>query len=119
MSDPVAIESILHEIEKDAGVDDVVLVSHSGAHIAGNVPQGAHSDTFVAMFAIILGAAETARSELKERLDSVVINMETSRLVIINHGSKALFVVRTPKDKDLVQLRQNLEKYARRIEEYL
>lgn len=119
MADPVAIESILHEIEKDVGVDDVVLVSHSGAHIAGNVPPGAHSDTFVAMFAIILGAAETARSELKERLDSVVINMESSRLVIINHGSKALFVVRTSKDKDLVQLRQNLEKYARRIEEYL
>jgi len=119
MADIAAIESILHEIEKNVGVEEVVLVSHSGAHIAGDVPKGAHSDTFVAMFAIILGAAETARSELKERLDSVVINMEGSRLVIINHGSKALFVIRTTQDMDPRQLRTSLERYAKQIEEHL
>lgn len=119
MADIVAIESILHELEKAEGVEDAVLVSRSGMHIAGEVPKGAHSETFVAMFAILLGAAETATSELKERLDSVVINLEGSRVVIVNDGPKALFVLRTTKDVDTRRMRQSLEKYARRIEEYL
>jgi predicted regulator of Ras-like GTPase activity (Roadblock/LC7/MglB family) len=119
MADVAAIETVLHDIERSLGVQDVLLVSHSGAHIAGSVPKGAHSDTFVAMFAIMLGAAETARSELKDRLESVVINMEGSRLIIINHGSKALFVLRTVKDADPRRLKASLEPYAKQIEEHL
>lgn len=119
MADIAAIESILHEIEKNEGVQDAVLVSRSGMHIAGTVPKGAHSETFVAMFAILLGAAETATAELKERLDSVVINLENSRVVIINDGPKALFVLHTPRDADVRTLKQSIEKYAARIEEYL
>lgn len=119
MADIAAIEAILAEIEKSEGVEDAVLVSRSGMHIAGEVPRGAHSETFVAMFAILLGAAETATSELKERLDSVVINLEGSRVLILNDGPKALFVLRTTKDVDPRRVRQNLEKYAKRIEEYL
>jgi len=83
------------------------------------VPAGAPSETFVAMFAILLGAAETATSELKERLDSVVINLEGSRVLILNDGPKALFVLRTTKDVDPRRVRQSLEKYAKRIEDFL
>lgn len=119
MADIAAIESILQEIERAEGIEDAVLVSRSGMHIAGDVPKGAHSETFVAMFAILLGAAETATSELKERLDSVVINLEGSRVVIVNDGPKALFVLRTSKDIDPRRLRQNLDKYAKQIEEHL
>jgi len=119
MADIVAIESVLHEVEKSLGVEDAVLVSRSGVHIAGAVPIGAHSETFVAMFAVLLGAAENATSELKERLDSVVINLEGSRVIIVNDGPKALFVFRTRKDIDTRRLRQGLEKYARQIEEHL
>jgi hypothetical protein len=119
MADIPAIEAILAEIEKAEGLEDAVLVSRSGMHIAGEVPRGAHSETFVAMFAILLGAAETATSELKERLDSVVINLDGSRVLILNDGPKALFVLRTTKDVDPRRVRQNLEKYAKRIEEYL
>lgn len=119
MADIAAIESILHELEASEGIQDAVLVSRSGMHIAGTVPKGAHPETFVAMFAILLGAAETATSELKERLDSVVINLEGSKVVIANDGPKALFVFRMPKDADYRRLRQNLEKYAKRIEEHL
>ncbi len=119
MADIAAIESILHEIEKSAGVEDAVLVSRSGMHIAGTVPKGAHSETFVAMFAILLGAAETATSELKERLDSVVINLEGSKVMIMNDGPKALFVLRMPRDADPHRVKTDLEKYAKRIEEHL
>src|SRR3989442_14037036 len=101
MADVAALEGILKEMVAVSGVSDAVLVSRSGMHIAGAVPEGAHTETFVAMFAILLGAAETATSELKERLDNVVIELQASKILIINNGPKAIFVLRTPLSADV------------------
>ncbi len=119
MADIVALETILQDLERIPGVSDAVLVSRSGMHIAGEVPEGAHAETFVAMFAILLGAAETATSELRERLDSVVIELESSRILVINDGPKAIFVLRTTRDADANRVRAEVAKFSKRIEEHL
>ena len=119
MADVAALEGILKEMESVSGVTDAVLVSRSGMHIAGSVPAGAHAETFVAMFAILLGAAETATSELKERLDNVVIELEASRILIINNGPKAIFVLRTARSADIDAIRSEVAKFSKRIEEHL
>ncbi len=119
MADQAALESILKEIELVEGVHDAVLVSRSGQYLAGTIPEGAFPDTFVAMFAILVGAAETATSELKERLDTVVVNMESSKIVIVNDGPKAIFVLRSRRDADVPMIKAQLERYSRKIEEYL
>jgi predicted regulator of Ras-like GTPase activity (Roadblock/LC7/MglB family) len=71
------------------------------------------------MFAILVGAAETATSELKDRIDTVVLNLEQSRIVVVNDGPKAIFVLRTRKDVDLASVKNSLEKMSRRVEELL
>jgi predicted regulator of Ras-like GTPase activity (Roadblock/LC7/MglB family) len=71
------------------------------------------------MFAILLGAAETATSELKDRIDTVVLNLEQSRIVVVNDGPKAIFVLRTRKDVDIPSMKSSLERMSRRIEELL
>lgn len=119
MADIAALEEILGELGKVDGVQDAVLVSRSGMHIAGAVPEGAHGDTFVAMFAILLGAAETATSELRERLDNVVIQLESSKILIVNDGPKAIFVLRTTRDADIRAVRTEVGKLTKRIEEHL
>lgn len=119
MADIAALDEVLSEITRIDGVSDAVLVSRSGMHIAGSVPKGAHTETFVAMFAILLGAAETATSELKEKLDNVIINLESSKVVIVNNGPKAIFVLRVRKDADILKLRGDLERFSKKIEEYL
>jgi predicted regulator of Ras-like GTPase activity (Roadblock/LC7/MglB family) len=119
MADIAALEGILKEVERVPGVSDAVLVSRSGMHIAGSVPEGAHTETFVAMFAILLGAAETATSELKERLESVVIELESSKILIVNDGPKAIFVLRTDRDTDVDTIRLEVGKFSKRIEEHL
>lgn len=101
------------------GVSDAVLVSRSGMHIAGQVPEGAHAETFVAMFAILLGAAETATSELREKLDNVVIELESSRILIVNDGPKAIFVLRTSRAVDVDKVRSEVVKVSKRVEEHL
>ncbi len=119
MADTAAIEAILHELEKAEGIDDAILVSLNGTYIAGTVPTGAHVETFAAMFAILLGAAENSTSELSEVLDHVVINLETSKMVIVHAGPKALMVLRMGKTADSAGMRHVVEKYMGRIDEYL
>ncbi|TLZ61309.1 MAG: hypothetical protein E6K13_07215 [Methanobacteriota archaeon] len=119
MADVAALESLLKEVQALDGIHDAVLVSRSGMYIAGSVPEGVFQDTFVAMFAILLGAAETATAELRDRIDSVVLNLDKSRIVVINDGPKAIFVLRTRKDVDLAGVRIVLEKMSKRIEEFL
>lgn len=119
MADVTALETILREFERSEGVQDAILVSRNGTYIAGTVPKGVHVETFAAMFAILLGAAENATSELKEPLDHVVINSSTSKTVIVHGGPKALLVFRVPATVDVARMKPVLEKYLARIEEHL
>ena len=119
MADTAAIEAILQEMETGEGIEDAILVSRNGTYIAGKVPQGVHVETFAAMFAILLGAAENSTSELKEVLDHVVINLDSSKIVIVHAGPKALMVLRMGKTADSGGIRRTVEKYMGRIEESL
>ncbi len=119
MADTPAIEAILQELETNEGIEDAILVSRNGTYIAGTVPKGVHVETFAAMFAILLGAAENSTSELKELLDNVVINLETSKMVIVHAGPKALMVLHMPKATDSSGAKDLVKKYVPRIEENL
>lgn len=119
MADTPAIEAVLHEMERNEGIEDAILVSRNGTYIAGTVPKGVHVETFAAMFAILLGAAENSTSELKEVLDNVIINLESSKMVIVHAGPKALMVLHMAKSADSSGIKRTAEKYVGRIEESL
>ena len=69
--------------------------------------------------AILLGAAETATSELKERLDNVVVELESSKILIINDGPKAIFVLRTSRAANVDSVRAEIARFSKRVEEHL
>ena len=72
-------------------------------HVAGKVPEGAHQETFVAMSAILLGAAETIASELRDESRDLVIQLSNSKLLINSAGPKALLVLRGDAGVDFAQ----------------
>lgn len=119
MADTVAIESILHEMETKEGIEAALLVSRNGTYIAGAPPMGVHVETFAAMFAVLLGSAENSASDLREELDSVVINLETNKLVIVHAGPKALMAMLMKKAADATSAKRMVEQYLARIEENL
>jgi len=119
MPDVEAIEELLSEIEEIDGVSEAVLVSRSGMYIAGNTPEGAHRETYVAMFAILLGAAETAVSELKESMAEVVIHLDRSKVMVASDGPKAIYVLRLRNDMDTSYIREQLKEFSKRMEKYL
>ena len=107
MANIMALETILDNIKESPGITDAILVSRSGMHIAGKVPHGAHAETFVAMSAILLGAAETSTSELKETLKIVTIMLETSKVAIGVVSPKAVLVIKTDlseSDEHLIEI---------------
>ena len=88
-------------------------------HIAGAVPDNAHVETFVAMSAILLGAAETATSELKDELKEVTIHLKNSLIVINSVGPKALLVVKASGSASVERVQKYLEGAVRRIKDNL
>lgn len=119
MANIAALEEILDDIKSSGGITDAILVSRSGMHIAGKVPKGAHAETFVAMSAIMLGAAETSTSELKERLKVVTIMLESSKVAIGVVSPKAVLVLKSSLGESDERLIDILRTTAPRFEKAL
>lgn len=119
MTDVPKVEEILREVERLEGVNEVFLVSRSGMYIAGKLPPGVDTETYASMFAVLLGSADTATSQLKAKMDGVVVYLEGSKLVVFPNGPKALFVLRVADPVRVRRLRQSLAPFSARLEESL
>jgi predicted regulator of Ras-like GTPase activity (Roadblock/LC7/MglB family) len=98
MVEYLALEEVLDEIRSVPSVYEATVVSRSGMHIAGDAPKGVHLETFVAMSAILLGAAETATSELKDKLQYIVVELGRGKMLLTSAGPRALLIVTASKD---------------------
>lgn len=116
MAQYLAIEEMLDELHKAMpSVYEATVVSRSGMHIAGDSPKGVHLETFVAMSAILLGAAETATSELKDRLQYVAVELSRSRMVLMSAGNRALLVLTASNETSAAELASKADPFAEKI----
>ena len=114
-----SLDSILDKIMKTKGVNTVTVVSRSGMHVAGKAPEGVHVETFVAMSAIVLGASETAASELAQNLQFVDIITEKAKLLLCSLGKKGILVVSTKNNSDSQEILSSISKNLKAIEGFL
>ncbi|HDP96163.1 MAG TPA: roadblock/LC7 domain-containing protein [Euryarchaeota archaeon] len=119
MADFAQLQRIVREIEEHPHVQDATIVSRSGMHIAGDIPKGAHMETYVAMSAILLGAAESATSELHDRLKFIVVQLDGSKFVLAPAGNKALLVMRSSDEANPDELAELTGNFSERIEKAL
>jgi predicted regulator of Ras-like GTPase activity (Roadblock/LC7/MglB family) len=117
MAEYLAIEEILDELRSVPSVYEATVVSRSGMHIAGDVPRGAHLETFVAMSAILLGAAETSTAELKDKLQHVIVELTRGKMILVSAGPRALVVVTASNEMPLAELVSSVKQLAARISE--
>lgn len=116
MAQYLAIGEILDDLHKELpSVYEATVVSRSGMHIAGDSPKGVHLETFVAMSAILLGAAETATGELKDRLRYVSVELSRSRMVLTSAGNRALLVLTASSDIETEEMAEKATEFAERI----
>jgi predicted regulator of Ras-like GTPase activity (Roadblock/LC7/MglB family) len=93
MSELSPVRSALDQIKSQDHVLDASLVSRGGMYIMGGPLKGIHRETFAAMSAIILGAAETTSTELKDKLAKVTIDLTEQTLIIVGIGTKYLVTI--------------------------
>lgn len=117
MVEYLELEEILDEVRSIPSVYEVTIVSRSGMHIAGDAPKGVHLETFVAMSAILLGAAETATAELKDKLQYVVVELQRGKMLLMSAGPRALLVATASKDMATAELAGKLRDFASKVEE--
>ncbi len=116
------LDKILSDTKKVGGVEASVIASRDGLLIVSNIPSSvcARAETFAAMSATMLGAAETATTELGKGVpDRIIVESEHGKLIAAGAGSKALFIVLTEPDAGLGLILVELEKATEKIKKML
>jgi len=93
MSELSHIRNVLEEIKTMEHVLGVSLISRGGLFILGDAPKGVHQETYAAMSAIMLGAAETTSTEMKESLKNLQIKLNERDLIILSAGSRYMLAI--------------------------
>lgn len=115
MPEYLAIDKILDEVRSIPSVYEATVVSRSGMHIAGDSPRGVHLETYVAMSAILLGAAETATAEMKDKLQYVSVELSRGKMLLTSAGNRALLVVTASNEMQTAELANTLKSLGEKI----
>ncbi len=111
-----ALEKVLSDLKRTGDVEASAIVSRDGLLMASDIPKSVHADTFAAMSATMLGAAETAISELKKGApDRVIIESKKGKIITTGAGPKALLVVMTSPEAGLGLVLVNVEKATDKV----
>ncbi len=115
------LDKVLVDLKKVGGVEASVVAKRDGLLIASNIQSyGSRAETFAAMSATMLAAAETATTELGKGVpDRVIVETEHGKLIATGAGSKALIIVLTNPDAGLGLILVELEKAAEKVKKIL
>lgn len=114
------LEQVLADLSRIGHLEASAIISRDGLLMAHYTPEGTHAETFAAMAATMMGAAETAMSELRKSIpDRVIVESSTGKLVAKGAGPKALVVVSVRPEAGLGLVLHELEKASQKIKQLL
>jgi len=110
------LEKILKDLKSAGDVESGAVVSRDGLLIAADISQDVNAEAFAAMTATMLGAAETATSELGKGVpDRVIVEGENGKIIATGAGSRALLVAMTNPKANLGLVLLELGKASEKI----
>lgn len=112
------IKTALHELKKIGGVDSSAVVTRDGLLVASGISEGVDAETFAAMSATMVGAAETAMGEVGAgNPERVIVESKTVKIISMGAGPKTLLIVLTESDAQLglvlLKMSETAEKIAK------
>lgn len=114
------LEKILNDIHQIGGVEASAVASRDGLLMYSTLPKKQHAETFVAMAATMLGAAETTSTELGKGVpERVVVESKDGKLIVTGAGPKALLITMTEHDAGLGLILVEVEKASEKIKKML
>ena len=122
MTDTIELlDRVLAELRKSGGVEACAAVSRDGLLIrSSSMQKEQYAESFAAMSATMLGAAETASTELGKGVPNrVIVESSMGRLIAVGAGSKALLIVIVSPETGLGLILLELDKAAKKLKELL
>ncbi|GFO97248.1 Roadblock/LC7 family protein [groundwater metagenome] len=114
------VEKVLSDLKKTGGVEACAAVSRDGLLIRSSMQKERFAESFAAMSATMLGAAETAFTELGKGIPNrVIVESTMGRLIAVGAGNKALLVVIVSPEIGLGLILLELDKSAKKLKELL
>jgi len=109
--------SILKGLSSIGDIEGSAIVTRDGLLIASDLPREIDAETFAAMSATMLGAAETAVSELKKgTVERVIAEGKQTKLIAKGAGSSAVLVSMVRADANLGLVLVEMGKASEKIE---
>lgn len=114
------LNEILSNLKNLGTIEACAIASRDGLLMISDIQEEVMGDTFAAMSATMLGAAETATMELNKGVpERVIVETKNGKLICMGSGPKALIVVLTEPDAGLGLILVELEKAAAKIKEII
>ena len=114
------LEKALKDINNIGGVEESAIASRDGLLICSTISKKQHAETFVAMSATMMGAAETATTELGKGIpDRIIVESKNGRIIGTGAGPKALLLVMTKPDAGLGLVLVEMTKVSEQIKKIL
>ncbi len=114
------LEKVLSDLGRVGEIEACAIATRDGLLMQANMPAKGDPETFVAMSATMLGAAETASSELGKGVPKrVIVEADDGKLICMGAGPKALVVAMTAPEVGLGLVLVELSKSAEKVEKLL
>ncbi len=114
------LEKILNDFKHIGGIEASAVASRDGLLISSTVPRRFHADTFAAMAATMLGAAETATTELGKGIpERIIVESKHGKIIATGAGPKALLLVTTEPNASLGLILVEVVKASEKIKKLL
>ncbi|MCZ7398876.1 MAG: roadblock/LC7 domain-containing protein [Candidatus Methanoperedens sp.] len=114
------VDKLLADLKNIGGVEASIAASRDGLLIRANMPKEKFLASLAAMSATMLGAAETATTQVEKGLPTrVIVESEYGRLIIVGAGPKALLIILANSNSSLGLILIELDKSAKKLKELL
>lgn len=111
---------VLNGLRNIGGIEAAAAVSRDGLVMKTNMPSSQKPETFAAMSATMIGAAETATTELGKGIpERVIVETKSGKIIAVGAGQKTLLLIITTPDVGLGLVLIETEKAAKKIKELL
>jgi len=114
------LKGILMEFNKNSGAIASALVTRDGILISSALPEDVDAEAFAAMTATMMGAAETAFSELKAgAAERVIVEGSRLKIVSVGAGENVILVAMASREATLGLILHQMSKTGEKIRKIL
>ncbi len=112
------VDKVLADLKKVGGIEACAAASRDGLLIRAVMQKEQFAESFAAMSATMLGAAETATTELGQGVPNrVIVESERGRLIAVGAGPKALLIVIVNSDTGLGLILLEMDRASEKLKE--